>query len=133
MIDILTGGALGWFWQPLVCISFDSDRRVTKALAPSVSWPTRHAAGFQVPFRNRERKLTMSLGSHVKSSWRIARDAFAHLNRLLAEPGNSDEDLVFQIRRSQENWETSDLPLEDKAKTRAHSDARRYADDRHSL
>ena len=59
--------------------------------------------GFKSPLRNRERNLIMSVGSHVESWKRIARDAFAHLNRLLAEPGNSDEDLVFQIRRSQEN------------------------------
>lgn len=79
----------------------------------------------------------MSVGSHVKISWRIARDAFAHLNRLLAEPGNSDEDLVFQIRRHQDNWQTGDVLLEEKAKSRAHSDARllarRHADGRRSL
>ena len=59
--------------------------------------------GFKSPLRNRERNLIMSVGSHVESWKRIAQDAFAHLNRLLAERGNSDEDLVFQIRRSQEN------------------------------
>jgi hypothetical protein len=79
----------------------------------------------------------MSVGSHVESWKRIAQDAFAHLNRLLAERGNSDEDLVFQIRRSQENWETSDLLSEPKAKSLIHGDGsplgRQHADDRGPL
>ena len=42
----------------------------------------------------------MTLGSRAKGAWRAARGAVARLNRLLAETGNSDDDLVFHVRRS---------------------------------
>ena len=45
----------------------------------------------------------MTLGSRAKDAWHVARDALARLNRLLAETGNSDDDLVFHVRRSGED------------------------------
>jgi hypothetical protein len=52
--------------------------------------------------------MSTRLGSTVESVWRITRDALVRLNHLLAEAGNSDEDLVFNIRRSQSNERTAD-------------------------
>jgi hypothetical protein len=45
--------------------------------------------------------MSMSLGSTVESAWRITRDALIRLEHFLAEVGNSDQDLVFHVRRSQ--------------------------------
>ena len=42
----------------------------------------------------------MTLGSRARDAWHVTRDALARLNRLLADTGNSDDDLVFHIRRS---------------------------------
>jgi hypothetical protein len=50
----------------------------------------------------------MRLGSTVESVWRITRDALVRLEHLLAEAGNSDEDLVFHVRRSQNDVRTAD-------------------------
>jgi hypothetical protein len=52
--------------------------------------------------------MSTRLGSTVESVWRITRDALVRLNHLLAEAGSSDEDLVFNIRRSQSNERTAD-------------------------
>ena len=43
----------------------------------------------------------MTLGSKTASAWRAAREELARLDRLLAETGNSDDDFVFHIRRSE--------------------------------
>jgi hypothetical protein len=40
------------------------------------------------------------LGLTIESVFRVAQDALVRLSHLLAEAGNSDEDLVFHIRRS---------------------------------
>ena len=58
----------------------------------------------------------MRLGSTVESAWRITRDALARLEHFLADVGNSDEDLVFHVRRSQnyeqiEDWDRADLSV----------------------
>jgi hypothetical protein len=52
--------------------------------------------------------MSTRLGSTVESVWRATRDAVVRLNHLLAETGNSDDDLVFHIRRSQSDEETAD-------------------------
>ena len=39
----------------------------------------------------------MTLGSRVKTVWRVARNALARLNRLLAEVDDAD-DMVFHVR-----------------------------------
>jgi hypothetical protein len=51
---------------------------------------------------------SMKLGSTVESVWRITRDALVRLEHLLAEAGNSDEDLVFHVRRSQNDERNAD-------------------------
>jgi hypothetical protein len=58
----------------------------------------------------------MRLGSTVESAWRITRDALIRLEDFLAEAGNSDEDLVFHVRRSQNDeriadWDRADLSV----------------------
>ena len=50
----------------------------------------------------------MTLGSRIKGAWRAAGDALARLNRLLVETGNSDDDLVFHIRRSADDRQSSE-------------------------
>jgi hypothetical protein len=40
-------------------------------------------------------------GLKAKVLWRAVRGWFARFSRLIAETGNSDEDLVFRIRKSQ--------------------------------
>ena len=59
------------------------------------------------------------LGSTVESVWRAARDGVVRLNHLLAETGNSDDDLVFHIRRAQSDLETAD---QDRARRSAGRD-----------
>jgi hypothetical protein len=56
----------------------------------------------------------MRLGSAVESAWRITRHALIRLEHLLADAGNSGEDLVFDVRRSQDDeriadWDRADL------------------------
>jgi hypothetical protein len=53
--------------------------------------------------------MSTRLGSTAESVWRAARDAIVRLNHLLAETGNSDDDLVFHIRRAQSDPEAADL------------------------
>jgi hypothetical protein len=50
----------------------------------------------------------MRLGSTVESAWRIARDALIRLEHLLVDAGNSGEDLVFHVRRSQNDERIAD-------------------------
>jgi hypothetical protein len=50
----------------------------------------------------------MTLGSTVETVWRITRDALVRLEHLLSEAGNSDEDLVFHVRRSQDDEPNAD-------------------------
>jgi hypothetical protein len=59
---------------------------------------------------------SMTLGSTVESAWRITRDALIRLEHILVEAGNSDEDLVFHVRRSQNeeqiaDWDRADLSV----------------------
>jgi hypothetical protein len=61
----------------------------------------------------------MRLGSTVESAWRITRDALSRLEHLLAEAGNSDEDLVFHVRRSQNDEQIADW---DRADSSVRSD-----------
>jgi hypothetical protein len=53
--------------------------------------------------------MSTRLGSTVESVWRAARGAVVRLNHLLAETGNSDDDLVFHIRRAQSGLEANDV------------------------
>ena len=39
-------------------------------------------------------------GLKAKILWRAVREGFARFSRLVAETGNSDEDLVFRIQKS---------------------------------
>ena len=60
--------------------------------------------------------MSIRLGSTVESAWRITRDALIRLEHLLADAGNSSEDLVFHIRRSQNDeeivdWDRADLSV----------------------
>jgi hypothetical protein len=50
----------------------------------------------------------MRLGSTVESALRITRDALVRLEHFLAEAGNSDEDLVFHVRRAQNDEQIAD-------------------------
>ncbi|HEY1863487.1 MAG TPA: hypothetical protein VGG77_07325 [Roseiarcus sp.] len=52
--------------------------------------------------------MSARVGSTIEIVWRVTRDAVVRLNHLLAETGNSDNDLVFHIRRSQSDEEASD-------------------------
>ena len=52
--------------------------------------------------------MSIRLGSTVDSICRVTRDALVRLNHLLAEAGNSDEDLVFHIRCSQNEEQITD-------------------------
>ena len=70
-----------------------------------------HAKG-AANLRRRRRHMNMTLESRAKGAWRAAREALARLNRLLAETGNSDDDLVFHIRR-----ETEDRPSTNTARS----------------
>jgi hypothetical protein len=63
--------------------------------------------------------MSTRLGSTVESVWRAARDAVVRLNRLLAETGNSDDDLVFHIRHAQSDVEAAD---QDRARRSASRD-----------
>jgi hypothetical protein len=45
--------------------------------------------------------MSTRLSSTAESVWRATRGALVRLNHLLTETGNSDDDLVFQIRRSE--------------------------------
>lgn len=56
--------------------------------------------------------MSTRLGSTVESVWRATRDAVVRLNHLLAETGNSDDDLVFHIRRAQSDLEAADRDRE---------------------
>jgi hypothetical protein len=47
--------------------------------------------------------MSLRLGSTAESVWRVTRDALVRLNHLVTETGNSDDDLVFYIRRSESN------------------------------
>ena len=50
----------------------------------------------------------MSLGSTVENVWRAAREALVRINRLVAETGHSDDDLVFHIHRSESDVRAAD-------------------------
>ena len=63
--------------------------------------------------------MSTKLGSTVESVWRATRDAIVRLNHVLAETGNSDDDLVFHIRRAQSHLEAADR---DRARRSANSD-----------
>jgi hypothetical protein len=52
--------------------------------------------------------MSTSLSSTAENVWRVARDALVRLNRLLAETGNSDDDLVFHIRRAESDLRDAD-------------------------
>jgi hypothetical protein len=52
--------------------------------------------------------MSMRLASTVESAWRITRDALIRLDHFLAEAGNSDEDFVFHVRRSQNDKQLAD-------------------------
>jgi hypothetical protein len=52
--------------------------------------------------------MSTRLGSTIESVWRAARVAVIRFNHLLAETGNSDDDLVFHIRRAQSDGEAAD-------------------------
>jgi hypothetical protein len=45
--------------------------------------------------------MSMRLNSTAETVWRATRGALVRLNHLLAETGNSDDDFVFEIRRSE--------------------------------
>lgn len=62
--------------------------------------------------------MSTKLGSTVESVWRLTQDAIVRLNHLLTETGNSDDDLVFHIRRAQSDVEAAD-------QERAHRSAAR--------
>jgi hypothetical protein len=69
--------------------------------------------------------MSMTLGSTVESAWRITRDALIRLEHFLGEAGNSDEDLVFHVRRSQNGEQIADRDRADfapktKSSTRSH-------------
>jgi hypothetical protein len=50
----------------------------------------------------------MSLGSTVENVWRATWEALVRLNNLVAETGNSDDDLVFHVRRSENDIRAAD-------------------------
>jgi hypothetical protein len=52
--------------------------------------------------------MRMRLSSTAENVWRVARDALVRLNHLLAETGNSDDDLVFHIRRAESDMRDAD-------------------------
>jgi hypothetical protein len=52
--------------------------------------------------------MSMSLSSTAETVWRVTRDALVRLNHILAETGNSDDDLVFHIRRAESNMRDAD-------------------------
>ena len=56
--------------------------------------------------------MRMKLSSTAESVWRVTRDALARLNHLLVETGNSDNDLVFHIRRSESDILAADREFE---------------------
>jgi hypothetical protein len=52
--------------------------------------------------------MSMRLSSAAESVWRITRDALVRIHHILAETGNSDDDLVFHIRRAEGGMRTTD-------------------------
>jgi hypothetical protein len=62
--------------------------------------------------------MSLRLGSTVESICRVSRHTLVRLNQLLADAGNSDEDLVFHIRHSQNDEQTLDR---DRARVSAKS------------
>ena len=63
--------------------------------------------------------MSMRLRSTVESAWRITRDALIRLEHLLADAGNSGEDFVFHVRRTQNDEQIADW---DRADLRVKSD-----------
>jgi hypothetical protein len=55
-----------------------------------------------------EDAMSVRLSLTAESVWRATRGALIRLNQLLAETGNSDDDLVFQIRRSESDMRATD-------------------------
>ena len=51
----------------------------------------------------------MSWRSSVQYLWKAARAGIARLNRLLAETGTSDEDMIFHVRGPGTNGDLKDL------------------------
>lgn len=51
----------------------------------------------------------MSWRSSVQYLWKAARAGIARLNRLLAETGTSDEDMIFHVRGAGDEWRSKDL------------------------
>lgn len=51
----------------------------------------------------------MMLRSSVEYLWGAARVGLARLNRLLAETGSSDDDMIFHVRGAKDEWRSKDL------------------------
>lgn len=51
----------------------------------------------------------MTWRSSVQYLWNAARAGLARLNRLLAETGNSDDDMIFNVRDAKDEWRPEDL------------------------
>ncbi len=51
----------------------------------------------------------MTLRSSVQNLWNAARAGLARLNRLLAETGNSDDDMIFHMRHDKDEWRPEHL------------------------
>jgi hypothetical protein len=67
--------------------------------------------------------MSTRLSSTVENLWRAARDAVVRLNHLLAETGNSDDDLVFHIRRAQSDLEAADRDRARRSADRGQQDS----------
>jgi hypothetical protein len=61
--------------------------------------------------------MSTRLNSTAENVWRATRGALVRLNHLLAETGNSDDDFVFQIRRSE-----SDIRAVSRDRARRHDE-----------
>jgi LPS sulfotransferase NodH len=51
----------------------------------------------------------MTWRSSLPYLWKAARAGIARLDRLLAETGNSDEDMIFYVRDAGDEWRSKDL------------------------
>jgi hypothetical protein len=51
----------------------------------------------------------MTWRSSLPYLWKAARAGIARLDRLLAETGNSDEDMIFYVHDAGDEWRSKDL------------------------
>ncbi len=112
LVDALVSALYPRHFGPADLAAKDVDAFVTRTLDSAL-----HALHRQVElelalakeWRGDNRIDTPLRAGDLQYLWKAARAGIARLNRLLAETGNSDEDMIFHVRDAGDEWRSKDL------------------------